>query len=231
MAPRPTGFSSIIRAGTGDSCRRHRNSQNFPLDDVNRLPSPMRHYRNPSTNLPRRIGHAGLPKTHLQAPDSTSGSPPCESDGDPPSLGLRSGESAGVQRHLLRHPRVGWQFGLHLSCPCPGVQQLSAGDTLQSLERVQTVPAGKAPLHLRHSAYVGVGRSSPRHSGGNEGGPRASLSWWRASESRGSNSELPLKPITIPTLRADKIRKTSMFHLNKTGTNATFALWNHRYTG
>src|ERR1035437_7668715 len=53
----------------------------------------------------------------------------------------------------------------------------------------------------------------------------------RASESRGSNSELPLKPITIPTLRADKIRKTSMFHLNKTGTNATFALWNHRYTG
>src|ERR1035437_994819 len=45
----------------------------------------------------------------------------------------------------------------------------------------------------------------------------------RASESRGSNSELPLKPITIPTLRADKIRKTSMFHLNKTGTNATFA--------
>jgi hypothetical protein len=28
----------------------------------------------------------------------------------------------------LRHPRVGWQFGLHLPCPCPGMQQFSAED-------------------------------------------------------------------------------------------------------
>src|ERR1035437_5563762 len=48
----------------------------------------------------------------FQTPDSTSGSPACESHCDPPGRGLRSDESAGVQRHVLRHPGLGRQFGL-----------------------------------------------------------------------------------------------------------------------
>src|ERR1035437_7330292 len=42
----------------------------------------------------------------LQALDYTGSYTPCESNGDPPSLRLRSDGLAGVQRHLLRHPRT-----------------------------------------------------------------------------------------------------------------------------
>jgi integrase/recombinase XerD len=69
----------------------------------------------------------------FQTPDSTSGSPACESHGDPPGRGLRSDESAGVQRHVLRRLGMERQFGLHFPCPCPGVQQLSSEDAIQRL--------------------------------------------------------------------------------------------------
>ena len=45
------------------------------------------------------------------------------------------------------------------SCARSGVQQLPAGDAVESTARVQAAPAGKVPLCLRHPAYVGVGRS------------------------------------------------------------------------
>ena len=69
----------------------------------------------------------------FQAPDSTSGSPSCKPDGDPPGRGLRSNESAGVQQHVLRHPGLARQFGLHLPCPCPGIQQFSPEGALKAL--------------------------------------------------------------------------------------------------
>jgi hypothetical protein len=43
----------------------------------------------------------------FQIPDSKSGSPSCESNGDPPGRGLRSDEFAGVQRHLAYSGEVG----------------------------------------------------------------------------------------------------------------------------
>src|ERR1039458_10585437 len=71
----------------------------------------------------------------FQTPDSTSGFPSCEPPGDPPGHGLRSNEPSRVQRHVLRHPGLGRQFGLHLPYPCPGVQKFSTEDALQGLIR------------------------------------------------------------------------------------------------
>jgi hypothetical protein len=69
---------------------------------------------------------------------------------------------------------LGYIFRVHAQ----EFNKLSPEDAIQSLARIPTAPAGKAPLHLRHLVYVGVGRSSSRHSGGDKGGGRASLSGW-----------------------------------------------------
>jgi len=52
----------------------------------------------------------------------------------------------------------------------------------------------------------------------------------RASRSRGSDEELPVKSMPVPTAQAGEVGKTPTFQPDKPSVGPTSLLWNHRFT-